>query len=633
MDELAVELGLDPMEVRRRNWITPRGVPVHHGGRAGLRLGQLRGGHRQGDGAARATTSCGPSRPRAARRTTRCSWASASPPTPRCAAWRRRGCWARCATAPAAGSRPPSGCCPPARSRWSPARPRTARATRRRGARSSPTSSACRSRTSTVLHGDTRVVAQGHGHVRVALARGRRHRDGDGLREGARQGQGRRRAHARVLRRTTSSSPTARSGCGATPRRPRRSPTCALAVFAAHDLPDGIEPQLDSEATFDPSTFSFPHGTHLCAAEVDTETGRVTIRKYVAVDDVGKVINPLIVEGQVHGGVAQGIAQALFEEAVYDESGNLITGSFAEYLLPSAADLPDDRHRPDRDAGDHASAGRQGRRRGRHDRLHAGRGQRDRRRAAPARRQRHPDAAARPSGCGGRHRRRRQRTGRSRGMIPVGVRLRRGPSTVEEAVAALRRRPARTPRCSPAGRACCRCCGCGWPPRRWWSTSAGSPQLRGIRVDGDDAGHRGDDHARRGGRVRAGRGRGAAGRGGGRDGRRPAGAPPGHARRLASPTPTRPVTCRRPRWRWTRRWWWPGRPGGATIAARDFFTDIFTTALGPDEVLVEVRFPRMTGLDRPVREVPPHRPGLGAWSASRRRSGGRTARSPRPGWR
>jgi carbon-monoxide dehydrogenase large subunit len=111
-------------------------------------------------------------------------------------------------------------------------------------------------------------------------------------------------------------------------------------VFAAHDLPDGMEPQLDSEATFDPSTFSFPHGTHLCATEVDTETGRVTIRRYVAVDDVGKVINPIIVEGQVHGGVAQGIAQALYEEALFDESGNLVTGSFAEYLLPSAADLP-----------------------------------------------------------------------------------------------------------------------------------------------------------------------------------------------------------------------------------------------------------------------------------------------------
>ncbi|HZE50920.1 MAG TPA: xanthine dehydrogenase family protein molybdopterin-binding subunit, partial [Jatrophihabitantaceae bacterium] len=90
----------------------------------------------------------------------------------------------------------------------------------------------------------------------------------------------------------------------------------AFAAFAAHDLPEGMEPSLDADATFDPDTFSFPHGTHLCAAEVDTETGRVTIRKYVCVDDVGEVINPLIVEGQVHGGLAQGIAQALYEEAV-----------------------------------------------------------------------------------------------------------------------------------------------------------------------------------------------------------------------------------------------------------------------------------------------------------------------------
>ncbi|MPZ80162.1 MAG: molybdopterin-dependent oxidoreductase [Actinophytocola sp.] len=114
----------------------------------------------------------------------------------------------------------------------------------------------------------------------------------------------------------------------------------ALAVFAAHDLPDGVEPNLDSEATFDPENFSFPHGTHLCATEVDTETGRVGIRSYVCVDDIGKVINPLIVEGQVHGGLAQGIAQALFEEAVHDESGTLTTGTLADYLVPTAADLP-----------------------------------------------------------------------------------------------------------------------------------------------------------------------------------------------------------------------------------------------------------------------------------------------------
>jgi carbon-monoxide dehydrogenase large subunit len=114
----------------------------------------------------------------------------------------------------------------------------------------------------------------------------------------------------------------------------------ALATFTAHDLPDGMEPSLDSDYTFDPENFSFPHGTHLCATEVDTETGRVSIRKYVCVDDIGAVVNPLIVEGQVHGGLAQGIAQALYEEAVYDESGTLTTGTLADYLLPSAIDLP-----------------------------------------------------------------------------------------------------------------------------------------------------------------------------------------------------------------------------------------------------------------------------------------------------
>jgi aerobic carbon-monoxide dehydrogenase large subunit len=114
----------------------------------------------------------------------------------------------------------------------------------------------------------------------------------------------------------------------------------ALATFAAHDLPDGVEPSLDSEATYDPDNFSFPHGTHLCATEVDTETGFVKIRSYVAVDDVGVVVNPLIVEGQVHGGIAQGIAQALYEEGVYDDEGNLVTTTLADYLVPSAADLP-----------------------------------------------------------------------------------------------------------------------------------------------------------------------------------------------------------------------------------------------------------------------------------------------------
>jgi carbon-monoxide dehydrogenase large subunit len=129
---------------------------------------------------------------------------------------------------------------------------------------------------------------------------------------------------------------SARGGAGAT----KTIQEIALAAFAAHNLPDGVEPSIDSDATYDPENFSFPHGTHLCAVEVDTETGMVTIRSYVAVDDIGKVVNPLIVEGQVHGGLAQGIAQALYEEAVYDEEGNLLTTTLADYLVPSAADLP-----------------------------------------------------------------------------------------------------------------------------------------------------------------------------------------------------------------------------------------------------------------------------------------------------
>jgi carbon-monoxide dehydrogenase large subunit len=124
------------------------------------------------------------------------------------------------------------------------------------------------------------------------------------------------------------------------PEQGRTIGEIAFATFAAHNLPDGVEPSLDSDATYDPEDFSYPHGTHMCAAEVDTETGRVRIRSYVAVDDVGNVVNPLIVDGQVHGGIAQGIAQALYEEAAYDADGNLLTTTLADYLMPSAVDLP-----------------------------------------------------------------------------------------------------------------------------------------------------------------------------------------------------------------------------------------------------------------------------------------------------
>ncbi|MFI1169742.1 xanthine dehydrogenase family protein molybdopterin-binding subunit [Streptomyces sp. NPDC020801] len=115
----------------------------------------------------------------------------------------------------------------------------------------------------------------------------------------------------------------------------------AFETFLSHDVPDGMEPTINAEHLLDPENFSYPHGTHLCAVEVDTETGFTRIRSYVCVDDVGRVVNPVIVEGQVHGGLAQGIAQALYEEAVYDDEGNLVSGTMADYMVPAAPDLPD----------------------------------------------------------------------------------------------------------------------------------------------------------------------------------------------------------------------------------------------------------------------------------------------------
>jgi aerobic carbon-monoxide dehydrogenase large subunit len=114
----------------------------------------------------------------------------------------------------------------------------------------------------------------------------------------------------------------------------------ALQAFTAHNLPDGLEPGLEETYVYDPPNFSWPGGAHVVVVEVDTETGSADIRRYIAVDEVGNVINPQIVDGQVHGGVAQGIAQALWEEAVYDEDGNLLNGSMADYMVPSAAEVP-----------------------------------------------------------------------------------------------------------------------------------------------------------------------------------------------------------------------------------------------------------------------------------------------------
>jgi aerobic carbon-monoxide dehydrogenase large subunit len=105
-------------------------------------------------------------------------------------------------------------------------------------------------------------------------------------------------------------------------------------------MPAGMEPGLEATSFFDPPNFTYPFGTHIAMVEVDADTGQVTLLRYIAVDDVGNVINPMIVDGQLHGGIAQGVAQALWESAEFDENAQLLTASLMNYGVPKARQLP-----------------------------------------------------------------------------------------------------------------------------------------------------------------------------------------------------------------------------------------------------------------------------------------------------
>jgi carbon-monoxide dehydrogenase large subunit len=124
------------------------------------------------------------------------------------------------------------------------------------------------------------------------------------------------------------------------PDRAKTLGEIALQASVAYDLPEGMEPFLDETSYYDPPNCTFPFGTHIAIVEVDPDTGIVDLKRYVAVDDCGNVVNPLIVDGQIHGGIAQGIAQALYERAVYDENGQLVTGTLMDYAVPAAHMLP-----------------------------------------------------------------------------------------------------------------------------------------------------------------------------------------------------------------------------------------------------------------------------------------------------
>ena len=360
-----------------------RGVPVHHGRRAGVRLRQLRGGHRQGQGDLRLRRAAGRAEAAPRVRATRSSSASASRRSPRCAAWRPSrvlgsldygaGGWEH-ASDPDAADRQGRG-----RHRRL---ARTARATRRRGQpdrrrparrRRSRTSRCCtatpRSRHKGMdTYGSRSLVVGGEALVRAAdkviekakpIAAHLLEADVDDIefnggpvrRQGHRQGR-------------------------------RRSAEVALATFAAHNLPDGVEPTLDADATYDPVNFSFPHGTHLCAMEVDTETGGSTMRKYVCVDDIGNIINPLIVDGPGARRPGPGHRPgAVGGGGVRRRRARWCPASFVDYLAADRGRHDQLRHRPHHVAVDDQHARHQGRRRGGHHRLDAGRRQRGRRRA------------------------------------------------------------------------------------------------------------------------------------------------------------------------------------------------------------------------------------------------------------
>ncbi|MCB0586253.1 MAG: xanthine dehydrogenase family protein molybdopterin-binding subunit [Phaeodactylibacter sp.] len=114
----------------------------------------------------------------------------------------------------------------------------------------------------------------------------------------------------------------------------------ALTAYVPHNYPEGLEPGMDFSSFYDPANFTYPFGAHIAIVEVDKDTGKVSLKRFIAVDDVGNVINPMIVDGQIHGGLAQGIGQALFEGAIYDENAQLTNGSYMDYTMPRADDLP-----------------------------------------------------------------------------------------------------------------------------------------------------------------------------------------------------------------------------------------------------------------------------------------------------
>jgi carbon-monoxide dehydrogenase large subunit len=191
----------------------------------------------------------------------------------------------------------------------------------------------------TVIHGDTASVAKGigtFGSRATAVGGIAVYQAGEKVKEQARQLA----SHILEVDADDLIFSDGKFSVKGVPRKALTIQQIAKQARTATNLPKNLPGELVADDTFEPSNFTFPFGTHICVVEIDTQTGRVEIKKYVAVDDCGKVINPLLVDGQVQGGIVQGLGQALYEEVVYDENGQLCTGSLMDYALPRAADVP-----------------------------------------------------------------------------------------------------------------------------------------------------------------------------------------------------------------------------------------------------------------------------------------------------
>ena len=277
---------------------------------------------------------CGPSRRVAAVPAAGC-WASASPPISKHAASRRRRWSAPSAPRRGCGRARRCASIRPERSRCSAARPPRGRATRPRSPRSSPSKLGIDMDKVHIVHGDTDQVQFGMGTYGSRSAAVGGSAIAASLEKILVKGK-RIAAHLLEASHEDIEYEDGRFAVRGAPARNKAWGDVVLQAYLAHNLPADVEPGLEATSFYNPSNFTFPFGTHIAVVEIVPDTGEVHVVRYVAVDDVGNVINPMIVEGQLHGGIVHGIGQALFEEVLYDDSGQLLTTTLMDYAVPKA---------------------------------------------------------------------------------------------------------------------------------------------------------------------------------------------------------------------------------------------------------------------------------------------------------